>query len=187
MVVSLKANRKRILAVLLLVVIGVGAFLFLRGGEEDPAQPVPGGTNQERVAFLQGFGWQVGAQPVETREVLIPAQFNDVYTAYNEMQRAQGFDLEPYAGQSCTQYVYQVTNYPGETEVYATLLVYGEEIVGGDVASARVDGFMHGFAPDSAPFGGATAAPGAQATPAASPSSAPSPSAPAEATAAPEG
>lgn len=153
MVVSLKANRKRILAFLLLAVIVAGACFFLqsKGGEE--RQPIPGGTNEERVAYLQSFGWQVQTEPTETREVMIPAQFNDVYTAYNVMQKAQGFDLEPYAGEICTQYLYKIENYPDETEVYATLLVYGDQIIGGDVACSEVDGFMHGFAPDSARFG----------------------------------
>lgn len=153
MVVSLKANRKRIIAFLLLAVIVVGACFFLQSKGEEEAQPIPGGTNEERLAYLQSFGWQVQAEPTETREVMIPAQFNDVYTAYNVMQKAQGFDLEPYAGQICTQYLYKIENYPNESEVYATLLVYGEEIIGGDVACAEVDGFMHGFAPDSARFG----------------------------------
>lgn len=153
MVVSLKANRKRIIAFLLLAVIVVGACFFLQSKGEEEAQPIPGGTNEERLAYLQSFGWQVQTEPSETREVMIPAQFNDVYTAYNVMQKAQGFDLEPYAGQICTQYLYKIENYPDESEVYATLLVYGEEIIGGDVACAEVDGFMHGFAPDSARFG----------------------------------
>ena len=168
MVVSLKANRKRILAFLLLAVIVVGACVFLQSRGEEESQPIPGGTNEERVAYLQSFGWQVQEEPAETREVMIPAQFNDVYTAYNVMQQAQGFDLKPYAGEVCTQYLYKVENYPNETEVYATLLVYGEEIIGGDVASAKVDGFMHGFAPDSARFGETGAGSQSQASPAAS-------------------
>ena len=168
MVVSLKANRKRILAFLLLAVIVVGACVFLQSRGEEESQPIPGGTNEERVAYLQSFGWQVQEEPAETRDVMIPAQFNDVYTAYNVMQQAQGFDLKPYAGEVCTQYLYKVENYPNETEVYATLLVYGEEIIGGDVASAKVDGFMHGFAPDSARFGETGAGSQSQASPAAS-------------------
>lgn len=168
MVVSLKANRKRILAFLLLAVIVVGACVFLQSRGEEESQPIPGGTNEERVAYLQSFGWQVQEEPAETREVMIPAQFNDVYTAYNVMQQAQGFDLKPYAGEVCTQYLYKVENYPNESEVYATLLVYGEEIIGGDVASAKVDGFMHGFAPDSAHFGETGAGSQSQASPAAS-------------------
>ena len=177
MVVSLKANRKRIIAFLLLAVIVAGACLFLQSRGQEERQPIPGGTNEERVAFLQGFGWQVLTEPAETREVMIPAQFNDVYTAYNVMQKAQGFDLEPYAGEICTQYLYKVENYPNEPEVYATLLVYGDQIIGGDVACAEVDGFMHGFAADSARFGETGMEPGESAQPAVSaePSVSPAP------------
>lgn len=153
MVVSVKANKKRILAFLLLAVIVVGACLFLRGGPEAEQKEILGGTEEQRVAFLQSFGWQVEPQAAETREVMIPAEFSDVYTAYNAMQKAQGFDLEPYAGQVCTQYKYKITNYPEEDEVYATLLVQGDLIIGGDVACGEIDGFMHGFAPDSAHYG----------------------------------
>ena len=154
MVLSLKANRKRVIAFLILVAVVVGACIFLHSGKgEEEKKEFPGGTNEERVAFLQSFGWQVEETPVETREVMIPAQFNDVYTTYNVMQKAQGFDLKPYAGETCTQYRYQIKNYPNETEVYATLLVYGKLIIGGDLACAEVDGFMHGFAADSAHYG----------------------------------
>ncbi len=156
MVVSLKANKKRVIAFLVLAAVVVGACIFLRmDAQQEPPQPkeVVGETNEERVAFLESFGWQVEAQAAETREVMIPAQFNDVYTAYNAMQQAQGFDLLPYAGQVCTQYKYKITNYPDQTEVYATLLVYGRIVIGGDIACAEVNGFMHGFAPDSAHYG----------------------------------
>lgn len=154
MVVSLKANKKRIFAFFLLAAVVVGACIFLQnGGTGEESKEIPGGTNEERVAYLQSFGWQIDTEPAETREVMIPAQFNDVYTAYNVMQKAQGFDLKPFAGEVCTQYKYKINNYPDEQEVYATLLVYSNLIVGGDVACDEVDGFMHGFASDSARYG----------------------------------
>lgn len=163
MFVSLKANRKRIAAFIILAAAVVAACLFLRwrGGEEGPAEPREffGEANEERLEYLSSFGWQVEQEPAETREVMIPKEFNDVYQNYNAMQQAQGFDLAPYSGQVVTQYKYLITNYPNETEVYATLLVYGRLIIGGDVACGKVDGFMHGFAKDSARYGEATPAP----------------------------
>lgn len=185
MVVSLKANKKRIIAFLVLAVVVAGVCVFLRmdGSDKQEPQEVYGESNEERVAYLQSFGWKVEAQAAETREVMIPAEFNDVYTTYNAMQQAQGFDLRPYAGQVCTQYKYRITNYPNETEVFATLLVYGRIVIGGDIACAEAGGFMHGFAPDSARYGEtkvnreqATPAP-AESTPA---ESTPAESAPAE-------
>lgn len=172
MFVSLKANKNRIVAFVILALAVVGAWFFLRKDSPEPeTRPVEavGETEQERLDFLQSFGWTVDAQAVETREVMIPAQFNDVYENYNAMQQAQGFDLRPYAGEVCTQYKYHITNYPGETEVYATLLVRGRFIIGGDIACAKASGFMHGFAKDSARYGEATPQPASSAQPAASP------------------
>lgn len=184
MVVSLKANKTRIIAFLVLAVVVVGACVFLwkgKGGETE-VKEYTAATNEERVAFLQGFGWQVVTEPAETREVMIPAQFNDVYTAYNVMQKSQGFDLKPYAGEVCTQYKYKIDNYPNEPEVYATLLVYGDKIIGGDVACAEADGFMHGFAPDSARYGETAEEPSSRTESSMSASSAPVSSAPASST-----
>lgn len=154
MFVSLKANKKRILAFVILVVVVIAACLLLnmKKSEDVPVQEYYGGTNEERVSFLASFGWEVSGDAVETREVMIPESFNDVYTTYNDMQKAQGFDLKPYAGFICMQYKYQITNYPDEREIFATLLVYNDLILGGDVACAEVDGFMHGFAADSARY-----------------------------------
>lgn len=151
MVLSVGSNKKRILAVVLLVAIALGAVFLI---PREPAHTkIPAMTNEERVSFLQSFSWTVEEEPQDMREVIIPATFNDVYTAYNRMQNAQGFDLTPYAGEKCTQYRYIVTNYPDCTDtVYATLLVFEEYIIGGDIASDAANGFMHGFAPDSAHF-----------------------------------
>lgn len=179
MFVSLKANKKRIVAFAVLAAVVIAGCLFLRWqGDSEPEKPMPisGATNEERIAYLAGFGWQTESGPAETREVMIPREFNDVYQNYNAMQQAQGFDLAPYSGQVVTQYKYLITNYPDETEVYATLLVYGETVIGGDIACGKVDGFMHGFAKDSARYGEVTPAPKATAGPdAGSESSSPAP------------
>ena len=151
MVLSVGANKKRIAAVLVLIVLAVGAFFLI---PNEPAKPeYPAMTNEERLAFLSSFGWTLEEEPADVREVVIPAEFSDVYSAYNEMQRAQGFDLKPYAGEKCTQYRYIITDYPDCTEtVIATLLVFEGRIIGGDISVETADGFMHGFARNSACF-----------------------------------
>ena len=154
MFVSLKANKKRLVAFAVLVVAVVGAcFLLNMKGKDVKTQEYYGGTNEERVVFLKSFGWDVSNDAIETREVMIPESFNDVYTKYNDMQKYQGFDLKPYAGDVCMQYKYQILNYPDDRDVYATLLVYNNMILGGDLACAEAEGFMHGFAADSVKYG----------------------------------
>ena len=45
-----------------------------------------------------------------------------------------------------TRYTYEVTNYPDyDGTVYISLLVYKDKVVAGDVCSADVNGFVHGF------------------------------------------
>ncbi len=156
MVFSVKANKKRIIAVLVIVALAVFGVLLLPKVTEEP-ESFEGETNSQRIEFISSFDWVVSQEAVDSREVTIPATFSEVYTAYNAMQMAQGFDLKPYAGQICTQYVYVIENYPSETrEVHLTLLVYQGVIIGGDISCAEVDGFMHGFAIDSARYGQTT-------------------------------
>lgn len=155
MVFSLKANKKRILAfvVLALIVVGAAFLLKQKGADAPKKQEVVLENNESMVNYLKSFGWDVDNEPVETREVMIPEKFNDIYTTYNDMQKKQGFDLKPYSGYRCMQYKYKINNYPSEAEVYATLLVYDVKLLGGDLACSKVDGFMHGFAADSAHYG----------------------------------
>lgn len=103
--------------------------------------------NSDRLAFIEQFGWKVDATPLETVEVSIPEEFDKVYLGYNEMQKEQGLGLTKYKGKTVTRYTYNVTNYPEyEGDVYISLLVYKNKVIGGDVCSADVNGFVHGFA-----------------------------------------
>ena len=44
------------------------------------------------------------------------------------------------------RYVYTLTNYPGAQEpVYATVLVYKNKVIGGDVTDTSVKGKIRGF------------------------------------------
>ena len=66
MIVSLGANKKRILAVLVLIAIAVSAFFLIPRGEK--RQTFPGMTGEERLAFLTSFGWEAEAEPQDVRE-----------------------------------------------------------------------------------------------------------------------
>lgn len=103
-------------------------------------------SNEDRIAFLAQFGWQVEEEPKESVHVMIPAEFDKVFAAYNEIQRAQGLDLSKYASRTVERYTYRVTNYEGyDGEVLANLLVCRGRVVGGDICSADQNGFLHGF------------------------------------------
>ena len=103
-------------------------------------------TEEDRIAFLAQFGWEVSATPTESTTVTIPREFDKVFAAYNEMQRAQGLDLSPYSGRTVERYTYTVTNYEGyQGEVLANVLIFRGKVIGGDICAADASGFLHGF------------------------------------------
>lgn len=105
------------------------------------------GHNEDRVAFLQQLGWEVVEEPIAAEELVIPETFDESYSDYLALQTGQGFDLSAYCGKRVKRYTYEVLNHPsGESGVQAALLVYKSRLVGGEVLSARPDGFIHGLA-----------------------------------------
>ena len=150
---TFKANKKALIGAGLVVLALV--ILFFVFPSHPKTQSVSAkvkleaSTNAERIAFIENFGYDVIDEPLETRDVIIPEQFDDTYKSYNELQRSQGFDLSKFKGKSVKSFSYAVTNYPGiensEKTIRANLLVYNSEIIGGDICSVELDGFMHEF------------------------------------------
>ena len=100
----------------------------------------------DAVNFLSQFGWTVDGGKPESAKVTIPAEFDKVFAAYNEIQKSQGLDLSKYKKKDLTRYTFEVTNYKGyDGKVLANVLVYRGKVVGGDICSADVSGFVHGF------------------------------------------
>ena len=103
-------------------------------------------SNDDRINFLKQFGWEAKAEAVESAEVKVPNEFDKVFTTYNEIQKRQGLDLSGYKGKKFMRYTYEITNYPDyKGTVYANLIVYRDRIIGGDICTADVNGFIHGF------------------------------------------
>ena len=146
LVMTAKVDKKKIAMILAAVIVVIaGIILLFRGGSESTAAP-EASSNDTRVAFLKSFGWDVTTSPVESSQVKIPAESSDVFTRYNQLQVSQGYDLSAYAGKTVMRYVYKINNYPGATEpVYATLLVYKNQIIGGDVTDTAAKGVVRGF------------------------------------------
>ena len=153
MVMTAKVDFKKIIlglaaaAALILVLI----LLLGRNGSAQTAAPAPS-ANDGRVKFLTDFGWDITTSPVESGRVRIPEQSGEVFDRYNTLQKGQGYDLSQYAGKTVMRYVYKINNYPGATEpVYATLLVYKNQIIGGDVTDTAAKGHIRGFKMPEAP------------------------------------
>lgn len=146
MVMTAKVDIKKVIAALAAVAGVIIALILLFGGggsSSSTAAPSVAG-NDGRLAFLQELGWEVSASPKESGQVRIPQEANEVFDRYNELQKSAGYDLSQFAGKTVMRYVYQVSNFPGATEpVYATLLVYKNQIIGGDITNTAADGTMH--------------------------------------------
>ena len=147
MVMTAKVDFKKIMLGLTAVAALILALILLLGGNNttQTAAPAPS-ANDGRVKFLQDFGWEVTTSPTESGRVRIPEQPSQVFDRYNTLQKGQGYDLSKYAGKTVMRYVYKINNYPGATEpVYATVLVYKNQIIGGDVTDTAAKGHIHGF------------------------------------------
>lgn len=147
MVMTAKVNFKKTLTLVGILAGLIVAVILLFGGSnsaETSAPTVSG--NDARVQFLKDLGWDAAASPVEANQVKIPDQTTEVFDRYNALQKSQGYDLTQYAGKSVMRFVYKINNYPGATEpVYATLLVYKNRIIGGDVTDTAAKGRIQGL------------------------------------------
>lgn len=152
-IVTAKVHRGRIAAVAAAAAVVCGvlvaavSLLNLRGAAVSTAASPKGIKSEEdRVAYLESYGWTVSGGPVAVEELLIPEEFDETYTQYLELQSAQGFDLSEYRGKRVKRYTYEITNYPtGETGIQAGLLIYRNTVIGGDVLSPELGGFIHGL------------------------------------------
>ena len=149
MIMTAKVNMKKILIVLGAIAALLIGIIALFGGEESTVTSATVSDNDSRVSFLKSFGWEMTTSPVESGQVRIPTETTEIFDRYNQLQQAQGYDLTQYAGKKVMRYVYKVTNYPGATDpVYATVLVYKNQIIGGDVTNTAAGGKIQSFKKD---------------------------------------
>ena len=147
LVMTAKVDKKKIIIVVaaVLAVIAILALLF-SGNDSTPTASTGVANNDARVAFLKSFGWDVTTSPVESGQVRVPENGNEVFSRYNELQKSQGYDLNTYAGKTVMRYVYQINNFPNATApVYATLLVYKNQVIGGDITDTSAKGGIRSF------------------------------------------
>lgn len=148
MVMTAKVNMKKILIALAAIAGIILALILLLGGNDSTTPTAAGSVsgNDARVSFLKEQGWEVSTSPVESGQVRIPEKQTEVYERYNALQKSQGYDLTQYAGKTVMRYVYKVNNFEGATDpVYATVLVYKNQIIGGDITDTAPKGKIQGF------------------------------------------
>ncbi len=147
-ILSAKLTRSKLLTFgLICCCLAIVLIVSIPQGEETTAKTknLRGETNEQRIDYLESFGWSIVEEPLESTEVIIPSEFDETYENYNMLQKTQGFDLSKYKGKKVMRYTYSVENYPSDSaeNICATLLVSNKKIIGGDISSTSLGGFMH--------------------------------------------
>ena len=116
-VYSIKSRQIKLFLLLAFVVVTAISLFVLSRESTDVANNdksnIKASTESERLSFISQFGWEVDEDPIEVCEVIIPTEFDETYTQYNEIQTKQGFDLKNYSGMRVKRWTYSVKNYPG--------------------------------------------------------------------------
>ncbi len=149
-----RLNRKRLAAGAAALILLCGAALAVSNSDSDvsvgtaasSSAPTKVKSNEDRIAYLESYGWQVSPEPISVEELLIPETFDESYEKYLALQQSQGFDLNEYCGKRVKRCTYEITNYPtGEPGIQVSILIYKNKVVGGEVLSPQLNGFLHGL------------------------------------------
>ena len=120
------------------------AFLIVGKIHSARLSALDGSTNAKRINFISRLGYEVDENSVKSKDITIPMNFGDVYTEYNKLQKNAGFDLYKNRGKNATVFTY-VLLYKEDTELH--LIICDGEIIGGDIASVKLNGEMKPLLP----------------------------------------
>ena len=134
----LKNWKLTLISILCFLVILTVCLLMLRAA---PIETVESGgeklglkiaSDEDVEAFLIKCGHTVEGC-VSDEEITVPKNWNDTYSAYNDLQQQQGFDLRPYKGEPARRLVYALA----DGEQYAAVLISADRIIAADISSMQ--------------------------------------------------
>ena len=129
-------------------------------------------SKEDRILFLKNLGYTADEDYNEEVTIItVPLNFNQVYKNYNDIQIKSGYNLLNYRGEELYQYTIKLKNFKSSTkyennvndknnkinensgdngnitddDVYAHILCKDKKIVGGDIMSVALNGFMKGL------------------------------------------
>lgn len=125
-------------AVAVLILAAAAAFIFsLPSGtaeSEGGAKYSTVVTDEDYAAFFSQLGIDAEEKPAEEKTVIVPYEFNAVYSEYNELQKQAGLDLYPYRGTEARRLVFPLKN--GKARL-AVLLVREGRVIGGHLTNGE--------------------------------------------------
>ncbi|MBR4955926.1 MAG: DUF4830 domain-containing protein [Clostridia bacterium] len=144
---TFKLNKKTfgILTAVVLIIVGLVITLVSCTKKDDAQTTVKLSEKEEMLQYVQSLGYTLDEERYQEKQVVIPSEFDEVYTKYNQLQKDSGFDLEKYKGKKVTLYTIGIKDYMDAQDVLCDLLVYKGKVIGGAVYTADVSGFMHGL------------------------------------------
>ena len=137
-----RSGRTVMIGMALIILAGVWGLVRL---SSNGSGHISGATNEERISYIESFGWDSAAVPSLVEEVRIPSRFDEAYEQYNALQKEQGFDLRKYRAYYAKKYTYEIKNFDGAdpaVPICANLLVIDGEIVGADISSSEANGLV---------------------------------------------
>lgn len=102
-------------------------------------------TDEDAKEFVEQFSY-VAEQLYSLQEVYVPIKFSETYMKYNELQKQQGFDMDPYKGEKCKMYVYKLKDYEiDNAQAYMSVIVYRNRVIGGHISTMIKGCESHSF------------------------------------------
>lgn len=139
----IKMSRKAAVCIVLAIAAALFLIVVLAGIQRNAASGKVESA-EDAAEYLLGLGWEVDQNAVTIQTTVLPEYFDNTISAYNKLQLEQGFDLTEQAGREITVYLFPVTNYPNTSrDVLACLMTCKGKVIGGDIHSSELDGFMH--------------------------------------------
>lgn len=101
-------------------------------------------VNRMNIDFIGRCGIEVADTPKEKVYLTIPNEFDAVFSAYNNIISAVGYDLVPHKGHNAIRYTYRVLNYAESTDscITANIIVCDNRIIAADICLFGASGFV---------------------------------------------
>ena len=135
---SLKTSVRQLAAIALCLVLLIAVIATVSLMPDVPAEStlaVAAETSEQQLTFLRSLGYEAVSPALEVKEVLIPDEFDEVFTSYNALQQEAGYDLSGYHGKRVKCWTYAIPELAEGGSVQAHLYVYDGRLIGGDIAS----------------------------------------------------
>lgn len=138
----LKLTKTRLAFLIFLAAAALALLVYARGSRGVMSLPYRVGTPEGRQAYLRALGWEAAPETETIEERTLPEAFDAVLSAYNELQRQQGFDLTPYLGKTVTVVTCEGAAPEEGTPVLLTLWICDGVVIAGDAHTTALDGWM---------------------------------------------